>query len=68
VGDDDRDRLDLQMLDLVPELARFVPPAVLEDKTVMSAWHGSLHARLRAGGIDSLICPAPKPRFAFWRQ
>lgn len=50
-----RDRLDLQMLDLVPELARFVPPAVLEDKTVMSAWHGSLHARLRAGGIDSLI-------------
>ncbi|MFC3204827.1 cysteine hydrolase family protein [Aquamicrobium soli] len=50
-----RDRIDLQMLDLVPELARFVPPAVLEDKAVMSAWHGSLHARLRAAGIDSVI-------------
>lgn len=50
-----RDRIDLQMLDLVPELARFVPPAALEDKVVMSAWHGSLHARLRAAGIDCLI-------------
>jgi nicotinamidase-related amidase len=50
-----RNQLDLQMLDLVPELARFVPPAVLEDKTVMSAWHGSLHARLRAAGVDALI-------------
>jgi nicotinamidase-related amidase len=50
-----RDRIDLQMLDLVPELARFVPPAVLEDKAVMSAWHGSLHSRLHAAGVDSLI-------------
>jgi len=50
-----RDRIDVQMLDLVPELARFVPPALVEDKRVMSAWHGSLHARLRSAGIDSLI-------------
>ncbi|MER9962727.1 cysteine hydrolase [Mesorhizobium sp. M0045] len=50
-----RDRLDCQLIDLVPQLARFVPPALLEDKPVMSAWHGSLHARLRSAGIDSLI-------------
>ena len=50
-----RDRLDLQLLELVPELQQFVPPALLEDKAVMSAWHGSLHARLRSAGIDSLI-------------
>lgn len=49
------DFLDPQMIDLVPELARFVPPASLEDKPVMSAWQGSLHARLRAAGVDALI-------------
>jgi nicotinamidase-related amidase len=50
-----RDRLDPQLLDLVPDLARFVPPALIEDKPVMSAWHGSLHARLRSAGVNALI-------------
>jgi nicotinamidase-related amidase len=50
-----RDRLDPRLIDLVPDLARFVPPAVLEDKPVMSAWHGSLHARLQSAGVDALI-------------
>jgi nicotinamidase-related amidase len=50
-----RGRLDLELLDLVPELQQFVPPALLEDKLVWSVWHGALHARLRSAGIDSLI-------------
>jgi nicotinamidase-related amidase len=47
--------LDARLIDLVPELAKFVPPALIEDKAVMSAWHGSLHARLRSAGVDALI-------------
>ena len=50
-----RDRLDPRMIELLPELERFSTPAQLEDKTVMSAWHGSLHGRLRSAGIDALI-------------
>ena len=50
-----RDRLNPQLIDLVPDLARFVPPALIEDKPVMSAWHGSLHARLRSAEVDALI-------------
>jgi nicotinamidase-related amidase len=49
-----RNKLDRGLLDLVPTLARFVPPARLEDKVVMSAWHGTLHARLRQASIDIL--------------
>jgi nicotinamidase-related amidase len=41
---------------LVPELARFAPPAEVVDKPVYSPWLGSdLHARLRARGCDTLI-------------
>lgn len=50
-----RDRLDPGLIDLVPDLARFVPPALLEDKSVMSAWQGSLHARLQSADVDTLI-------------
>lgn len=50
-----RDRLDPGLIGLVPDLARFVPPAMIEDKFVMSAWHGSLHARLQSAGVDALI-------------
>lgn len=50
-----RQQLDPEMINLVPELARFVPPAQIEDKTVMSAWAGTLHARLQAAGINTLI-------------
>ncbi|WP_291976110.1 MULTISPECIES: isochorismatase family cysteine hydrolase [unclassified Chelatococcus] len=50
-----RNRLDPELLELVPDLSRFVPPAAVEDKRVMSAWHGALHPRLRAAGVDALI-------------
>jgi nicotinamidase-related amidase len=50
-----RDRLDPRLIDVVPDLARFVPPASIEDKSVMSAWHGPLHARLQSAGVNSLI-------------
>ena len=35
-----RDALAPEQIELVPELASFVPPAQVEDKTVMSAWPG----------------------------
>lgn len=45
-----------EMVGLVPELERFVPPALVADKPVYSPWLGSdLHARLQAGGCDTLI-------------
>ena len=40
---------------LVPELARFVPPAQVYDKHVYSPWHGDLDIVLRHRGIDTLI-------------
>jgi nicotinamidase-related amidase len=43
-------------IDLLPELARFVPPAEVVDKTVNSPWTGTdLDERLRARGVDSLV-------------
>lgn len=50
-----RDQLRPGLIDLVPELDQFVPPARLEDKTGMSVWHGGLHARLQAAGINTVI-------------
>ena len=50
-----RTRLDPGLIDLVSDLSRFVPPASIEDKSVMSAWQGSLHARLQSSGVDTLI-------------
>ena len=47
--------LDPELIDLVPDLARFVPPAQLVDKHVMSPWHSDLHARLQSAGIETLI-------------
>ncbi|MBV8962584.1 MAG: cysteine hydrolase, partial [Hyphomicrobiales bacterium] len=44
------------MVALVAELARFVPPAVIFDKRVYSPWHGGkLHAHLRGRAVDSLV-------------
>lgn len=43
-------------VELLPPLARFVPPAEVVDKQVNSPWHGTdLHDRLRARGVDTLI-------------
>ena len=50
-----QDRLAPDLIELVPPLSRFVPPAWIEDKVLMSAWHGSLHARLQASGVTSII-------------
>ena len=45
-----------ETVDLVPELARFAPPATVVDKPVYSPWLGSdLHARLRARGCATLL-------------
>lgn len=48
--------LGAEMVGLVPELARFVPPATTLDKPVYSPWWGGgLHRRLDAGGVDTLV-------------
>lgn len=51
-----RDRLDPHWLELLPELARHVPPARIVDRQVFSAWQGGgLDRMLRQGGITTLI-------------
>ena len=50
------EQLEPDMPDLVPELARLVPPARTHDKYVYSPWTGSdLHLELRDAGIDTVI-------------
>lgn len=50
------DRLDPGLVELVPELARFVPPAALSDKPAYSPWFGTtLQAKLAAAGVDTVI-------------
>ena len=50
------DRLGREMVELVPELARCVPPAEQLDKRLYSPWIGTdLEARLRRRGIDTLV-------------
>ena len=45
-----------EMVDIVPTLARFIPPAKTFDKYVYSPWIGTdLHERLRSGGIGTII-------------
>jgi nicotinamidase-related amidase len=50
-----RDRLDPGLIEIVPELARYLPPAQLADKAVLSPWSAGLAARLEAGLIDTII-------------
>ena len=51
-----RERLPAEMLDLVPGLARYVPPARLLDKTVYSPWFTSdLVTALRKADVDTII-------------
>ncbi|MCP3395494.1 cysteine hydrolase [Bradyrhizobium sp. CCGB12] len=50
------DELGQDMIDLVPDLARFVPPARIFNKHVYSPWTGSdLDAQLRNAGVDTVI-------------
>lgn len=49
-------RIDTSLIDLMPELARFVPPAKLIDKRVYSPWtEGRLDAILRDSAVDTLV-------------
>ena len=51
-----RDRLAPELIDLIPDLARFAPPARVMDKPIYSPWLGSrLHAELIAGGVDTIV-------------
>ncbi|KRE05040.1 cysteine hydrolase [Bosea sp. Root381] len=51
-----RDRLDPALIELVPELARFTPPAPIFDKPVYSAFASSrLLAYLRERSIDTVV-------------
>jgi nicotinamidase-related amidase len=50
------DQLGPEMIALVPELARSVPPARRYDKHVYSPWTGrDLHEQPRSAGIDTVI-------------
>ena len=45
-----------EMVELMPELARYVPPATTIDKPVYSPWWApDLHQRLRARDCDTLV-------------
>lgn len=48
--------IDAELVDLVPALARFVPPAKVVDKAVYSPWtEGTLDRLLAGSGTDTLI-------------
>jgi nicotinamidase-related amidase len=50
------ERMDNGLVDLVSELARFVPPGRVFDKSVYSPWaDGRLDAMLRGLGVDTVI-------------
>ena len=50
------DALGSEMIGLVPELAKFVPPARTFEKHVYSPWTGTdLHIQLRNEGVDTII-------------
>ena len=50
------DQIGREMVELVPELAAYVPPATIFDKHVYSPWTGTdLHRQLRGAGIDTVI-------------
>ena len=51
-----REKIDPHLLELMPELARFVPPAAVIDKTRYSGFaEPNLHAHLRSRGANALI-------------
>lgn len=51
-----QERMPSELLELVPSLARHVPPALVLDKSVYSPWfNAALSDRLRANRIDTLV-------------
>ncbi len=50
------EQLGLDLIDIIPSLSRFVPPARVFDKFVYSPWIGTdLHRQLNRGGLDTII-------------
>jgi nicotinamidase-related amidase len=50
------EKLGWEMIDLVPELAKFVPPATVVDKRVYSPWYETdLHKQLLGRSVGALI-------------
>jgi nicotinamidase-related amidase len=49
------ERLGEEFLELVPELAQFVPPAQVFDKKVYGPWGTGLHAHLQSRDICTLV-------------
>ena len=48
--------IDISLVELVPALARFAPPAPIFDKRVYSPWHSTaLHSTLQQSQKDTLI-------------
>jgi nicotinamidase-related amidase len=51
-----REHMDPALLDLVPDLQRFTPPATVFDKPAYSPWlDGRLHRMLQGDGVDTLV-------------
>jgi nicotinamidase-related amidase len=50
-----REQMRDDLIDLVPELATYVPPGQVVDKTVLSPWNTSLVSLLGRAGVESLI-------------
>jgi len=50
-----RENLPREMLELVPELKHFAPPAAVLDKGVYSPWGSGLAMSLRSRGINTVI-------------
>lgn len=49
-------RIDISLIELMPPLARFVPPATVLDKHVYSPWtEGRLDALLSCAKVDTLV-------------
>ncbi|MGF9566749.1 cysteine hydrolase [Neorhizobium sp. BT27B] len=50
------ERMDIGLIDLIPELKRFVPPAMVFDKATYSPWIGGrLHEDLSRHGVETLV-------------
>ena len=49
-------KIDVRLIELLPQLARFVPPATLIDKHVYSPWtEGRLDSLLQSSEVNSLV-------------
>lgn len=62
-----REHIAPAMIDLVPSLGTFTPPAVLFDKATYSPWlDGRLHAHLRSRDISTVVISGGETDVACW--